>query len=119
MSYTQTQLANITNMALQLQNDPALALQFAQHMLTRYPREALRFGKPATQFTTVEIDGVTVTPEIQLWLHQNAEKYNNYNTPIGQYTSTKIEAIKELRTVFKSGLREAKIAVEGYPYRKA
>lgn len=123
MSYSKAQVAALTLLARQLQNNPELANTFAQHMLAKFPSEALRFtgfvSRPV--YRDRQVNGVLVRAEVQEWVDTNASNYNNYkNFSDNQgYTSNVVLAIKDLREKFNLGLRDAKYATDGYPYKKA
>lgn len=123
MSFSKTQVAALTLLARQLQNNPELANTFAQHMLAKFPSEALRFtgfvSRPV--YRDRQVNGVLVRAEVQEWVDTNASKYNNYKNSLemGNYTSNVVLAIKALRAKFNLGLKEAKYATDGYPYKKA
>lgn len=121
MSYSKAQVAALTLLARQLQNNPELANTFAQHMLAKFPSEALRFtgfvSRPV--YRDRQVNGVLVRAEVQEWVDANASNYNNYKNFSVNGVNHLINAIKELREKFNLGLREAKYATDGYPYKKA
>lgn len=121
MSYTKVQLEKLTTLAANLQTDTALLAKFAKHMLDKYPNEALRFIQdvPKPVYRPVVFQGSDVSPAVQEWVNTNATKFNNYkySSDYRAKPSPKIEAIKALRTEFRLGLKQAKDALEGYPYQ--
>lgn len=115
MSFTKAQVAQITKLAVDMNNDARLASTFAEYMLKNFPRESLSFAPTeAVALQPYEIEpGITVTPRVQAWMHKNKERFGNF---VSGRSDMMVEAIKALRAQFGLSLREAKFTVEAYPF---